>query len=139
MGAEQPELPEVKVIGAGDSTEKSASVQMTRDANAAHEVTDSTGRKIILRKPDLLAEFDAVGLIDDRLPGAQAQRSMVGPLLYVVSIDSEAVDPPASANEIRVIMKRLGTPGYMAVIAGIEKHWADQKKTGEKEAALKKS
>lgn len=115
------------------------STHATQAARKEFEVIDSTGRKITLRKPSVLAQYDAIGLVDDRRPGAGAQRLMAGMLLYVAAINGEEVPAPTTERELRAIFQQLGDEGYMAVAGGIEAHFPAAKKKPEQENALKNS
>lgn len=115
------------------------SVQATQAARKEFEITDSAGRKIVLRKPSVLAQYDVIGMIDDKRPGAGAQRMMAGILLYVASVDGEEVPPPTTERELRAIFQKLGDEGYMAIATGIEMYFPATEKDQKREGALKNS
>lgn len=111
--------------------------QVTSAARAEYEVTDATGRKITLKKPPFLAQFDLAAVIDDKQPGAGTLRMMVAPVLYVAGIDGDAVERPAGERELRALLQRLDEAGYQAVLEGITKHFTPA--NDNKDSQLKKS
>lgn len=91
-------------------------------------VSDSTGRKITLKKPGVLAQFRFVSAL-----GADAENNvymgMAMPLLYVAEVGGEAVNPFFKKAEIEALIQRLDDHGVAAVVKGVRKHFA--KKKGE--------
>ena len=82
-------------------------------------VTDSRGRKLKVKRPELLAEFrftEAAG------PEASANTTWMGmamPLIYLAELDGELVIPPRTKKEIDAAIVVLGREGYMALVGAI--------------------
>lgn len=117
-------------------TTQTPSEQMTAHARAEVTVTDALGRRITLKKPNVLAQFRLV-----RMMGESAKNSsymaMVSPLTYVSAIDGDMVALPASERELDALIQRLDEAGFMAVVDGIQEHFGEQEE--DQETALKNS
>ncbi|AST27998.1 hypothetical protein [Ralstonia pseudosolanacearum] len=99
-------------------------------------VTDSRGRSITLKRPNLLAQFRLVEAAGDSASNA-AYMNMVRPLLFVTAIDGENVPPPITKPQVEALIQRVGEEGYEAVAAAL---FAEMGATTQEEeiAALKK-
>lgn len=86
-------------------------------------VTDSTGRRIHLRKPGPLAQYRLV-----EAAGATAENktymAMALPLIYVAAIDDTPVPAIATKPQLEALIQRLGDEGLEAVGNGIGEHFA---------------
>lgn len=94
------------------------------------EVQDASGRKLRLRKPDILDMYDlfsAIGAEDSKNPGCLMLATKV---LYVATIDNSVVPSPKSYAEFRATLKRIGDAGILAVSQAIE----EEESLTEKEA-----
>lgn len=102
--------------------------QQVISPNTPIVVTDSTGRKITLKKPGVLAQFRFVSAL-----GADAENNvymgMAMPLLYVADVGGEPVNPFFKKSEVEALIQRLDDHGVSAVVKGVRKHFA--KKKGE--------
>jgi hypothetical protein len=65
-----------------------------------------------------LEQFRLVRLIGD---APQMYINMVAPLVWIRSIDGEALAPPSSQREIDALIQRLGEEGLNAVMEAVEK------------------
>jgi len=119
-----------------ESAAQTPSQQVTAKANETHEVRDSRGRRIVLKRPGVLAQYRLVEVL-----GATAENkvymSMTMPLLFVVSIDGEPVHPPATKREIEALVQLLDDDGLAAVIVGVEKHYADKENGASEKDRIK--
>jgi hypothetical protein len=106
--------------------------QVTAAARAEFVVTDSKGRGITLKKPNLLAQFNLVKALGDT-----ANMSMISPLTYVIAIDGEATLLPQTPRELDALIQRLDEHGYIAVIEGITANFGGNPES--KEGELKNS
>jgi hypothetical protein len=101
-------------------------------------VTDSKNRQIVLRKPGILAQYAMIEAVGGEAAKNQVYMAMVMPLIFVASIDGEAVSAPNTKLEVKALIKRLDEHGVEAVIAGVEANFAPQDPDADREA-LKKS
>lgn len=85
-------------------------------------VIDSTGRKITLKKPAVLAQFRFVSAL-----GADAENrvymGMTLPLLYVAAVGDEPVNTFFKKFEIEALIQRLDDHGIAAVMKGVRQHF----------------
>ena len=88
-------------------------------AQAEFSVTDATGRVIVLRRPDVLAEFQIVEVLGDSAQNA-AYMGMIMPLLWISSIDGSQVTVPNTKMEVNALIQRLGHDGIGAVFQGVQ-------------------
>lgn len=105
------------------------------DSEAA-EVTDSLGRKLTIKEPDILQEARL-----SRVVGADASTNIgymlgyVMPAAMVTAIDGDDLIFPMTEREIDAAIKRLGRPGIGAVMAHLT---SKGKNTEAENAEIKK-
>lgn len=121
-----------RVAGATVTIDPTPSEQIVA-AKADVSVSDSTGRTIVLRQPDVLAQFDVVEALGD-VAMNQAYMAMVFPILFVISINGDMIGTPSSKAEVRALIKRLGDSGVQAVAAGVMEHFAPSTQDASKNA-----
>lgn len=104
----------------GPETAKPAakpSEDLVRAALKQEEITDERGRKIVMRKPGVLAQFRLIQAVGPETAANDTYMRMINPLLYVGSIDGEEVFPPASLREVELLIQRLDDEGLGAAMA----------------------
>jgi hypothetical protein len=87
-------------------------------------VTDSKGRKIGLKEPPFLAEFDIIDVVGPEKSKNQTYMGMLNPLLYIAEIDGEPVQFPTTMIQVRALIQKADRHGFMAALDGIQKHFA---------------
>lgn len=100
----------------------SASERMIEKSRKTVEVTDSLGRKIVLRKPSRL-EF---GEFLSALGSESSNEAYLGwmlPTLFVFTINGEMTAPPDSKKNIISIFGEMGDEGHEAVMGAISAHF----------------
>ena len=112
--------------------------QAISKATKTVEITDSLGRKIVLKKPPVLAQFRLVEILGPEVSKNHTYINMVLPLLYVESIDGDAVEFPMHKSEVEVLIKRLDDEGIEAVSQAIEAHFQRNSDPAADRAELKK-
>ena len=98
-------------------------------------VIDSTGRTIKLKKPSVLAQYRLIEVLADSAKN-EVYMAMVLPLIYITSIDDEAVYQPISKREVEALIQKLDEEGIQAVMEGVQEHFGTQDAEKDK-AALK--
>lgn len=108
-------------------------------ASVTHEVTDkATGRKLTLKKPGVLAQFDFIQMLGNERAGNATYVQMAMPVLYLVAIDGAAVDAPTKYSEFRALVQRIDDSGVATIALGIAEKFGEQMTPDEVRAALKK-
>jgi hypothetical protein len=97
------------------------------------EVTDSQGRKLKLRSPDILDLYDLMSAIGDDSKNTFCA-NIASRCLYIGMIDGQILQSPKSLSEFRINLKRIGEAGLEALNKAMEE--ADESKT-EQEETLK--
>ena len=82
-------------------------------------VTDSRGRKLKVKRPELLAEFRFTEAAGAEASANTTWMSMAMPLIYLAELDGELVIPPRTKREIDAAIVVLGREGYMALVGAI--------------------
>jgi hypothetical protein len=100
------------------------SEELAKAAAAPVVLTDGSGRKITLVKPSVLAEFRLVKIMGPELAANTTYMQMILPLIYVQSINDEAVPFPQSDRNVEALITRLGEDGIAAVMSAMMKHFA---------------
>lgn len=85
--------------------------------NAPEEltVTDKRGRQIVIKKPNILAEYRLVEAAGADLSKNQQWMGMAMPILWVVSIAGDKVPMPRTKREIEALIQRLDSDGLEAI------------------------
>lgn len=91
--------------------------ELVKAATRSEVLTDENGRRILVRKPSVLAQFRIVQAVGPELAENQTYMAMVNPLIYVGAIDDDPVPLPASLNEVEALITRLGEEGLAAVMS----------------------
>lgn len=79
------------------------------------EITDSLGRKIILKKPDILDKYDLMSALgsDSQVGYCLSQANLV---LYAALLDGQVLESPKTKSEFRFRLKTLGDEGLSAIL-----------------------
>lgn len=103
------------------------------------EIEDkATKRKIVLRKPSVLAQYRLIETLGNERASNQTYVLMVMPLMYVVSIDDLPVPPMVKHSEIEALIQRLDESGVAAVSEAVLENWGQAKSPDETKDTLKK-
>lgn len=78
------------------------------------EITDSVGRKLRLKKPDIVDQFDLLGALGEH-SNNDGQKNMALSVLYIATIDNLVVESPKTYSEIRAALRRIGDAGLIAL------------------------
>jgi hypothetical protein len=100
------------------------------------QVVDSRGRKITLKKPNVLAQYDLIEALGETAKN-DVYVAMALPLIYVTHIDGDPDNVPTTKLQVRALIQRLGEDGVNAVMAGVQEHFGGANVEGDK-AAIKK-
>jgi len=84
---------------------------------------DSKGRKIGLKEPPFLAEFDIIDVVGPEKSKNQTYMGMLNPLLYIAEIDGESVEFPKTMIQVRALIQKADRHGFVAALEGIQKHF----------------
>jgi hypothetical protein len=96
---------------------------MTIENPTEVEVTDARGRKIKLKRPNLLAHVTLTKAAGAQAAGNRAYMTMLFPLLYVGSTDGVLERVPRNEMDIDSMLERLDNEGMAAVVDGILRHF----------------
>lgn len=105
--------------------------------NAEITVTDDIGRKITLRRPNMLAEANFKLACGDASSNAAFMNDYII-LPWIASIDGEKIIPPVTLTEIKSLIQRLDFEGYNAAIKGFVELIKQDKQNGEEVPELAK-
>jgi hypothetical protein len=109
---------------------------IVKQAAQSLTVEDNTGRSIGLRLPKPLQRLRFIDAM-----GESSSNSLwagtVAPLMYVGSIDGEAVNVPVTKREIEALYQRLDEHGLDAATEGIQQLLGISKVEVDEEAAKK--
>lgn len=115
---------------------ESPSAQIIAPALTEFTVTDSAGRVIKLKKPAVLAQYRLVEALGDSASNS-TYMAMALPLLYVISIDEDAVYPPIKKSEVEALIQRLDEHGIEAVMQGVQDNFSKVDHEADKKALKK--
>jgi len=97
----------------------SAEVQPSKYSDFS--VTDDLGRKITVKKPDILARMRFFLAIGAEASANDVYTQMCAPILYLKSIDDEDVPQPKTLLQVEALMQRLGEEGLSGIGKGVQK------------------
>ena len=100
----------------------SASEKIVEKARKTVEITDSLGRKIVLRKPSRLEFGEFLAALGTEASN-EAYLGWMLPTLFLFTINGEMSAPPDSRRNIRSIFDELGDEGHEAVMTAISEHF----------------
>ncbi len=103
---------------------KTPSQIIIEKANAIFEVSDEIGRKIKIKKPDILDEMRLLEIVGHLYSNAPLM-AIYSLLMYVVSIDGIIFNIGLSKTELDAALKRLDRHGFKALQIGIAEHFKD--------------
>jgi len=98
----------------------SPAAEIIRAANEPFEVTDSRGRKLMVRKPNALTKlrmFKAMGAENSK---NQMYMGFAMLAASVISIDGQPMDPCLNERHIESLVSELGDEGIEAVAAAFD-------------------
>jgi len=101
--------------------EVTASQELVNASKSEATVTDAKGREILLKKPGTLAQFRLVEMMGESAKNV-VYMNMVLPLIFVASIDGDAVTKSTKA-QIEALIQRLDDEGVEAVVQGVQANW----------------
>lgn len=102
--------------GAGEAAE-TPSAQLIKHTLKEEVVEDAKGRKILMRKPSVLAQFRIVEAVGPQVAANQTYMQMINPLIYVGAIDGAPVALPTSLLETEALIARLDDDGLNAAMS----------------------
>jgi hypothetical protein len=109
------------------------SEQATAIASKTVTVADPRGRKITLKKPNVLAQYDLIEALEETAKN-DVYVAMVLPLIYVIDIGGEPVLPAVNKMRIRALIQQLGEDGVNCVMTAVQENFGAQPAGGGKEA-----
>ena len=107
---------------------------VVRSAIDGREITDSSGRKIVLRKPNALDKYYLAKAMGDDAKNEICLRMMF-PLIYIAKIDGLVFETPKTYGECLAGLKRLEEEGSVAVSTALEEEFLSEE--DEKESIKK--
>lgn len=111
------------------STQASAIPPALEDTNPDQKtVVDRKGRKLVVRRPELLAEFQFAESAGKEAAENQAWMNMAMPLIYLAELNSSPA--PLLRNKLAIdgLIVELGREGYSALVAAIQEIVKDDDK-----------
>lgn len=123
--------PKVKML----NTEQKQQEKSNKQEINTVAITDEKGKKIILKKPNVLAQYHLVEMIGDSAKN-QVYMAMVMPLVYVESVDGMIMNV-TKKSELEALILRLGDEGVSAVMTGVQENFMSKSAEDEKEKLKK--
>ena len=96
-------------------------------------VTDTRGRVLTLKRPNVLAQYQLVRMLGNEASQNQTYLGMVMPLLYLQAVDGE-VQNFANQRELDGVIQLLDEDGLVALTQGIAENFTPK----DEEAGVKK-
>jgi hypothetical protein len=96
--------------------EQSPTEQIVQEANEVVLVTDSKGRKIGVKRPNVLAQYRLIETVGADTASNQVYMSMAMPVYWVVSVDGDKIPQPRTKAQLESAITRLDDEGIQAVI-----------------------
>lgn len=111
-----------------------ADVDMTRQAEPMNGSVFVNGMRLKIRKPRNVAQLRLVSIVGAEDAKNQVYMSLVGPLLWIESIDDEPIGMLVSKRELEALFERVGDDGLTAILEHIGKELAPDRDALESEA-----
>lgn len=101
------------------SDSKTPTEKLTHSAIDGKTVKDKSGKTFVLRKPDLLDQYDFAKAMGEDANNPILLGIMI-PITYIAKIDGLVFETPRSHSECRAALKRVGEEGVLAIREAIE-------------------
>lgn len=111
-----------------------ADVDMTRQVEPMDGSIFVNGMRLKIRKPRNVAQLRLVSIVGAEDAKNQVYMSLVGPLLWIESIDDEPIGMLVSKRELEALFERIGDEGLTAIVEHIAKELAPDRDALEAEA-----
>lgn len=96
------------------AAEKKPSEKVLSNVFDGKEIVDALGRKIRLRKPDILDYYDLMSAIGNDSANPRCYETAILSL-HVATIDGMVLESPKSLPEFRMNLKRIGEEGIYSL------------------------
>lgn len=116
--------------------EKKPSDQVLNNPYDGKTITDSRGRQIRLRKPNILDRYDLLSAMEGDTKNTACLTHAI-PLLHIATIDNEVLECPKSYADFRWALAKMGNEGFEAIIKFMEEVEEKLDEKGEKEKVKK--
>ncbi len=115
------------------------SIDVVVNADGSETITDSKGRKLTLRDPDMLLESRFVRAMGESASNMAWMTSYAFPAATIVQIDDMPMIFPMTEREVDAAIQTIGREGFLAYFGHMEqKALAAQKKKRDEGSDLKK-
>ena len=101
----------------------SPSESVVKKASESIEVTDSLGRKIVVRRPLLSSQLDLMVVVGPDASKNDMYMAMMNVLLHVVSIGGDPAPALVKKSDIDDFVNTLGNEGVETVTKAISDHF----------------
>ena len=115
----------------GDTSQTDQALPVS--AAAGVEIQDSRGRKLILKRPNVLSQYRLVRILGAEAAANPTYGGMRMPLLFLQQLDGQPVSL-TTQREIDLVIQQLDEDGLMALTNGVAEHFTPK----DDEDALKK-
>lgn len=116
----------------------SPSQALIKEAIKEASIVDKVGRRLTLRKPDVLAQYRLVKIVGGETAKNEVYMGMIMPIIFLAEIDGDPVFFPRTEGELEANIVRLGEEGLEAVMTCMMANWGAVANEAEKAAAIKK-
>ncbi len=96
----------------------------------SRDITLSTGKKLTIQRPDVLAQYRLVAALGD-LAENRVYLAMTLPLMHLTAIDGEVVPQPRTHREVEALISRLGGEGVKALHDAVAEHAAESEQNAD--------
>lgn len=97
------------------SKKGSPTAVLLESANKEFEIEDARGRKIIIKRPNVLTSHYFATLFKPECALNQSFMMAMGSLMFVKSIDGEEIKPFRNETDVQVLLQTLDNDGKDAV------------------------
>lgn len=92
------------------------SEELVEEASTVVDVTDVNGRKLTLKRPNVLAQYRLIEVVGPETAQNSVYMSMAMPVFWVQAINGEKIAQPRSKPALEALISRLDDEGLQAVI-----------------------
>ena len=86
---------------------------------------DSLGRKLVLKRPSVLAETRFPLILGDEKSSNKMYYTIVMPLLFLVEFDGEKIAPFTSFSDVEYLLQKLGNEGLEELTLTCLEHFSE--------------
>lgn len=121
-----------------DHEKQTPTEEIIASSSKVFDIVDDKGRKLVLKKPTVLAEIEFPLILGAERASNTMFLSRVMPLLYLDTIDGEKISPFNTFTDVEFLIQKLEHEGMDALTLAVVEYFAATTSESKVQERLKK-